>query len=214
MPVSKVVYGGNNLIDLTGDTVTSDKLHQNYTAHGADGSLVTGSFTLDSEITTQNSLISQIYEALIGKTLPNSVNVKIITETKTITESKTYLNANYETSDYTKIVFIGMFYDGNSNYQEGRKVDCLLSNVAYLDSSTGEAYYTTTITGNDEATVTSNGTQTCWHYKVTGATYLEGAGTYGPKVFTSGVIRLGSASTIPNFMNVGDTYKCIIGEII
>lgn len=214
MPVSKVVYGSNSLIDLTGDTVTSDKLHQNYTAHGADGSLVTGSFTLDSEITTQNSLISQIQEALAGKGSPSDVVLKLIVETKTITESKTYLNADYETSDYTKVVFIGMFYDGNSNYQEGRKVDCLLNNVAYFDPSTGEAYYSTTITGGDEATVTSNGTQSCWHYKVTGTTYLEGAGTYGPKVFTSGVIRLGSASTTPNFMNVGDTYKCIIGELL
>ena len=42
MPVSKVVYGGNAVIDITGDTVTADKLGAGYTAHGADGSAITG----------------------------------------------------------------------------------------------------------------------------------------------------------------------------
>ena len=39
--ISKVVFGGNTLIDLTQDTVVADKLLQGYTAHGADGNVVT-----------------------------------------------------------------------------------------------------------------------------------------------------------------------------
>ena len=31
--ISKVVYGGKTLIDLTADTVTADKLLSTYTAH-------------------------------------------------------------------------------------------------------------------------------------------------------------------------------------
>lgn len=47
MAVSKVVYGGKTLIDLTGDTVTEDKLLKGATAHGKDGEPVTGACTFD-----------------------------------------------------------------------------------------------------------------------------------------------------------------------
>ena len=43
MPVSKVVYGQQTLIDLTSDTVTPEALLKGYTAHSSDGSVVTGS---------------------------------------------------------------------------------------------------------------------------------------------------------------------------
>jgi hypothetical protein len=35
--ISKIVYGGQTLIDLTADTITADKLLKGATAHGADG---------------------------------------------------------------------------------------------------------------------------------------------------------------------------------
>ena len=37
MGVSKVIYGNNTLIDLSGDTVTSETLMSGITAHDADG---------------------------------------------------------------------------------------------------------------------------------------------------------------------------------
>ena len=37
MAISKVVYGGTTLIDLTSDTITEDKLLTGVTAHGKDG---------------------------------------------------------------------------------------------------------------------------------------------------------------------------------
>lgn len=48
MAISKVIYGGNTLIDLTADTVTADKILKNYTAHGADGEKITGTCTYDA----------------------------------------------------------------------------------------------------------------------------------------------------------------------
>ena len=45
MAVSKVVYGGNTLIDLTGDTVAADKLLSGYTTHDAAGNAITGTAT-------------------------------------------------------------------------------------------------------------------------------------------------------------------------
>ena len=63
--ISKVVFGGNTLIDLTQDTVVADKLLQGYTAHGADGNVVTGTCTYDSN--TQDATASDS-AILVGKT--------------------------------------------------------------------------------------------------------------------------------------------------
>ena len=64
MAISKVVYGGNTLIDLTGDTVKADKLLSGYKAHGADGEVINGSCTFDSN--TQDATASDT-EILTGK---------------------------------------------------------------------------------------------------------------------------------------------------
>ena len=42
MAKNKIIYNGNTLIDLTGDTVTADKLLQGYTAHDRSGAQITG----------------------------------------------------------------------------------------------------------------------------------------------------------------------------
>lgn len=65
MAVSKVIYGGNTLIDLTGDTVTADKVLKGFTGHGKDGVQFTGSceFDVDSSDATVT-----VAEMLTGKT--------------------------------------------------------------------------------------------------------------------------------------------------
>lgn len=65
MSVNKVVYGGKTLIDLTGDTVTADKLLSGITAHGKDGELVTGACTFDVD---SNDATAAVAEILKGKT--------------------------------------------------------------------------------------------------------------------------------------------------
>ena len=42
MAVNKVIFGGETVIDLTADTVTADKMLSGTTAHGKNGSPVTG----------------------------------------------------------------------------------------------------------------------------------------------------------------------------
>ena len=44
MSVKKIQFDGNTLIDLTQDTVVSSKLHSGYTAHDANGDIITGSY--------------------------------------------------------------------------------------------------------------------------------------------------------------------------
>ena len=65
MGLNKVVYGGNTLIDLTGDTVTEDKMLKGITAHGKDGEAVTGICTYDVDSSDATVAIAEI---LKGKT--------------------------------------------------------------------------------------------------------------------------------------------------
>lgn len=53
MAVSKVIYGGDVLIDLTADTVTKEKLLAGTTAHGANGEKIIG--TCDYDANTQDA---------------------------------------------------------------------------------------------------------------------------------------------------------------
>jgi len=48
MAANKVVFGNKVLIDLTGDTVTEEALLKGYTAHKADGTIITGTAFLTS----------------------------------------------------------------------------------------------------------------------------------------------------------------------
>lgn len=42
MAINKVIYGGRTLIDLSGDTVTADKILDGFTAHDKKGDTITG----------------------------------------------------------------------------------------------------------------------------------------------------------------------------
>lgn len=42
--VNKVIFDGEPLIDLTGDTVTGSVLAEGVTAHAADGTIITGTY--------------------------------------------------------------------------------------------------------------------------------------------------------------------------
>ena len=45
--VNKVIYGGDVLIDLTGDSVSADKILKGITAHDKSGAKITGTCTFD-----------------------------------------------------------------------------------------------------------------------------------------------------------------------
>ena len=65
MAINKVVYGSQVLIDLTGDTVTADKLLSGFTAHGKDGSSIEGTCTFDVDSQDATAAVAEI---LVGKT--------------------------------------------------------------------------------------------------------------------------------------------------
>lgn len=63
--VNKVVYGGTVLIDLTGDTVTADKVLTGYTAHDKSGETITG--TCNYDVNSEDATVA-VAEILTGKT--------------------------------------------------------------------------------------------------------------------------------------------------
>ena len=83
MAINKVVYGNQVLIDLTGDTVTADKLLRGFTAHGKDGSTIEGSCTFDVDSQDATAAVAEILAgktayargAMLTGTMPNNGSV-------------------------------------------------------------------------------------------------------------------------------------------
>ena len=65
MAINKVIYGGETLIDLTGDTVTADKILSGFTAHDKAGEPITG--TCEFDVNSQDATAA-VAEILQGKT--------------------------------------------------------------------------------------------------------------------------------------------------
>ena len=83
MAINKVVYGDQVLIDLTGDTVTADKLLSGFTAHGKDGSPIEGACTFDVDSQDATAAVAEILAgktayargAMLTGTMPNNGSV-------------------------------------------------------------------------------------------------------------------------------------------
>lgn len=60
MAINKVIYGGNILIDLTGDTVTAADLAYGVKAHDNSGTQITGTSTKDSDTSDATAQVAEI----------------------------------------------------------------------------------------------------------------------------------------------------------
>lgn len=65
MAKNKVIFAGEVLIDLTGDTVTPSDLAYGVTAHDNSGEIITGTSTKDADTSDANAVVAEI---LAGKT--------------------------------------------------------------------------------------------------------------------------------------------------
>lgn len=65
MAINKVIYGGRTLIDLSGDTVTADKILDGFTAHDKKGETITGTCTYDVDSSDATAAVAEILQ---GKT--------------------------------------------------------------------------------------------------------------------------------------------------
>lgn len=87
--ISKIVFDGEVLMDLTADTVTSDALAQGITAHDKSGVIITGTSTKDSDTSDATVTVAEMLEGKTGYargakltgTMPNNEGITIyITE--------------------------------------------------------------------------------------------------------------------------------------
>lgn len=58
--INKVIYDGNTLIDLTGDTVEQDKVLSGYTFHDKSGATLTGNCDFDTDTSDATASASEI----------------------------------------------------------------------------------------------------------------------------------------------------------
>lgn len=65
MAKNKIIYGGNVLVDMTGDTATAQQILEGYTAHINTGEQVEGLCTYDADTSDANALVAEI---LLGRT--------------------------------------------------------------------------------------------------------------------------------------------------
>lgn len=84
MGKSKIIFGGEVLMDLTNDTVVADKLLKGFTAHGADGEVVTGTCDFDANSSGATATAAEILKGktaavkgtIVTGTMPNNGAVK------------------------------------------------------------------------------------------------------------------------------------------
>lgn len=115
---NKIVYGGEVLIDLTGDTVTPDKLASGITAHDKSGAPITGTNTYDSDTSDATADAGEILNgetayvagAKVTGTMPNrgSQKSKITTKAQSVTIQNGYHdgsgNVEIDATEQAKIV--------------------------------------------------------------------------------------------------------------
>ena len=90
MGVNRVDFGNDTLIDLSGDTVTAASLLSGYTAHGADGELVTGTAEAGAQVGTTTKSLSSNATSIAFTDLPAQPKAFMVIATTQITLASTY----------------------------------------------------------------------------------------------------------------------------
>ena len=127
--VSKVIYGGKTLIDLTADTVAPEQVQKGVTFHDKSGALLTGTSTKDSDTKDATAKAGEI---LTDKTA--YVNGAKVTGTMANNGAQ---KSTITTKDQVVTIKNG-FHDGSGNVQidptEQAKIigDNILENVTIL----------------------------------------------------------------------------------
>ena len=106
--VSKVIYGGKTLIDLTADTVAPEQVQEGITFHDKSGAMLTGTSTKDSDTKDATAKAGEI---LLGKTA--YVNGAKVTGTM----ANNGTQKNTITAKAQIVTIKNGFHDGSGNVQ-------------------------------------------------------------------------------------------------
>lgn len=74
MAVNKIIYAGETLIDLTGDTAVSDVVLDGYIFHDRSGNETTGACTFDSDTKDATAVASQILKGQTAYAQGNKIS--------------------------------------------------------------------------------------------------------------------------------------------
>lgn len=201
MAVNKVIYGGNTLVDLTGDTVTATDLADGVKATGADGNPIIGlmqKVTIDTELsaTSTNPVANKVvYNALNNKLDKTGIAAyatrdgsgNIITDTYA---KKTEVNDGVSTSESNtwtgKQTFQKMKFNFES-YNAPRisgAIDNPSSSVAVYN-----VQYNFTLDMSTLAGLLSNGDATVF------TAYITANGSYSLSITNAGTLRYAGSAT-------------------
>ena len=191
MAVNKVVYGGKTLIDLTGDTVTTDKLLKGITAHGKDGEVVTGACTFDVDSNDATAAVAEILKEktayargakLVG-TMPN--NGAVTGSIKTLTDSYVIAQGYHDGSGKVTIDSAEQAKLVAKNIREGITI---LGVKGTMSSSEGMKAQAKTVTpSNSQQTILPDTTYNCLsQVTVNAIPYAESENSAGGTTVTIG----------------------------
>lgn len=191
MAISKVIYGGQTLIDLTADTVTADKLLTGYKAHGADGEIVEGACTFDANTQDATATAAEILKGKIAYNKGNriigsmnnngAVNGTISTKNGTYTVPQGYHDGSgtvgIDPTEQAKLT--------PANIREGVTI---LGVAGEMSSTEGERAQekTVTPTTTDQTVVPDTGYTCLSSVTVKAIPYVESDNSAGGKTVTIG----------------------------
>ena len=174
MAVNKVVLGENTLIDLTGDTVSADKLYKGDTAHNMAGEPIVGTmeagggkvYTFTDGLTETDGTVSLDLFSKNLKPYNNSVGIGSFKQAN---------NPTFQNTGYNNLV-IGKSEGNYSTYPmfqcDGSDGSILFGHVKAYNSNIGANIYVKT---GDNGGSLAGGTVNC--YKNTGGIILYGEGS-------------------------------------
>lgn len=140
---SVIKIGG---VDTSDATATSEDILSGKTAYVND-ERVTGSFTLDTELTEQDNLISQLGAILDEKSAGGGVSIDTCTIRLVCNESKIY---SYSYLSYKDGVFspVTMTNEGSAQALDVTLTDVICAGHIYIQTAIHRSFALTNITGN------------------------------------------------------------------
>lgn len=200
MAVNKVIYGGNTLVDLTGDTVTAADLADGVKATGADGNPVVGimqKVTIDAELSTTST---NPVQNKVVKTAIDTVTASIPTKVSTLENDAGYLTQHQSLDGYAKTSVANTWTAeqslNNVNITYERYTASSVSGTSASATPTAStAVYTATgnftLYLNSIASNLANGQTTVF------TAYLKANADYALSISVTGVVKyIGNASDV------------------
>ena len=189
MAISKVIYGGQTLIDLTADTVTADKLLTGYKAHGADGEIVEGACTFDANTQDATATAAEILKGKIAYNKGNRItgsmtnNGAVSGTISTKAGAYTVPQGYHDGSGKVQIAAAEQAKLIGSNIREGVTI---LGVAGTMSSTEGEKAQEKTVTPSKTAqTVVPDSGYTCLSsVEVNAIPYVESDNSAGGKTVT------------------------------